>query len=240
MKRIVINSNINLEATALMCAHIQNVQTHSVVITDSFTMLRYGEKLTFDQEKVHAKELTNIYCSKHDDVIIVVAPDLLKVTAPDELEKLLFNIETLVTEETLETVEAATVYLGSTILPFDLLQNFAEQYEATLADFNNYKPTSKITDQFNWNDDVEEDTNKSNMLVYTCIFDKKLSKKAAALKRPVLLVSPKDLMIIMDRERLDDWKVTGLAKNLAVEIVCKHTGVNKEAVEAWIATPATK
>ncbi len=240
MKRIIINSNINLEATALMCAHIQNVQTHSVVITDSFTMLRYGERLAFEQEKVTAKELTNIYCSKHDDVVIVVAPDILKATTPDEIEKLLHNIETLVTEETLETVEAATVYLGSTILPLDLLQKFGEQYEATLADFNNYRPTSKITDQFTWNDDIEEDTHRDSLIAYTCIFNKKLSKKAAALKRPVLLVTPKDLQIIMDRERLDDWRVTGIAKNLAVEIVCKHTGVNREAVEAWIATPATK
>lgn len=239
MKRILINSNMNLEATALMCAHIQNVQTHSLVITDSFTLLRYGERLIIEQEKVTAKELTNIYCSKHDDVTIVVCPDVLKAKTPEELEKVLYSVETLITEETLETVEATTVYLGSTILSLDFLQNFAVQYETTLADFNNFKHTSKISNKFNWNEDVE-DAEKTEMIAYTIIFDKKLHKKAAALKREVLFVTPKDLQIIMDRERLDDWKVTGLAKNLAIEIVCKHTGVNKEAVEAWITTPASK
>lgn len=239
MKRIVINSNINFEATALMCAHIQSVQTHSVVITDSFTLLRYGERLNIESEKVIAKELTNIYCSKHDDVVIVVAPDLLKAKTVEEFDKVLLNIEALITEETLETVEATTVYLGSTVLSIDFLQDFAAKYETTLVDLNNYKHTSKISNKFNWSENLEN-TEKTEMIAYTIIFDKKLHKKAAALKREVLLVNPKDLLVIMDRERLDDWKVTGLAKSLAVEIICKHTGVNKEAVEAWIATPATK
>lgn len=239
MKRIIINSNINLEATALMCAHIQNVQAHSVVITDSFNLLRYGDIVNIEQEKVTAKDLTNVYCAKHDDVMIVVAPDVLKVKTPEDLDKILFNIETLITEETLETVEAATVYLSSTIISLDFLQNFADRYETTLVDFNNFKSTSSLTDKFSWSES-EDDADKAKIIAYTCIFDKKLHKKAAELKRPVLLISPKDLLVIMDRERVNDWKVTGLARALAIEIICEHTGVNKEAVESWIATPGSK
>ena len=239
MKRIIINSNLNLESVALMCAHIQNVQTRSVVITDSFTLLRYGEKFNIEPEKLTEKNLTNIYCSKHDDVVLAVYPDLIKVTTVEELDMLLTSIESLITDATLETVEATTVYFGSTILSLDFLENFAGKYETTLVDLNNYKHSSKFTDKFNWNEEVQEET-QTEMLAYTCIFDKRLHKKATTLKRPVLLIGPKDLLVIMDRERADDWKLTGLMKSLAVEIVCKHTGVNKEAVEAWIATPATK
>lgn len=239
MKRIIINSNLNFETVALMCAHIQNVQTHSLVITDTFNFLKYGEQLEINPEKLVEKNLTNIYCHKQDDVVIAVYPDLVRVTTEDDLSTLLHSIETLITEETLETVEATTVYLGSTLLSLEFLENFAEKYESTLVDLNNYKNSSEFTDKFNWNEEVENET-RTEILAYTCIFDKKLQKKAALLKRPVLLIGPKDLRIIADRERADDWKVTGLAKSLAVEIVCKHTGVNKEAVEAWIATPATK
>lgn len=239
MKRILINSNVNFEATALMCAHVQNIQTHSVVITDSFNLLRYGERVAIEPEKVVAKNLTNIYCNKHDDVIIIVAPDILKATTPDEIEKVLTNIEMLITEEFLETIEASTVYLSSAILSLELLQNFADKYEATLVDFNNYKSSSVFTDKFNWTEGIE-DADKVKIIAYTCIFDKKLHKKAAELKRPVLLITARDLLIMMDRERLNDWKVTGLARSLAVDIICKHTGVNKEAVESWISATGSK
>lgn len=241
MKRIIINSNINMETVALMCAHIQNVQTHALIITDSFVFMKYGERLNIGRDKIAEAGLTGIYCTKHDDVVIAITPDLLKATTTEEIEDILHKTETLITNETLETVEATTVYLGSTIISEELIQDFCESSETTFVDFNNYKGTSKITDTFNWSEESTETTENTNdKIAYTCIFDKKLHKKAATLKRPVLLITPKDLQIIMNSERLEEWKVTGLAKSLAVEIICKHTGVNKEAVEAWINTPASK
>lgn len=239
MKRILINSNLNFEATALMCAHIQNVQAHSIVITDSFNLLRFGTKLNIDASKLNNKNLTNLYCSKHDDVMIVVSPDLLKANTPDELNSILHNIEMLITEETLETVETSTIYFGSAYYDMEFLQNFAEKFETTFVNLNNYRNESKLTEKFTWSEEIEnKDT--IEILAYTLIFDKKFHKAASALKKPVILVQPKDLLIMADRERLDDWKVTGLARSLAVEIICKHTGVNKEAVEAWINASASK
>lgn len=237
MKRIIINSDINAESIALMCAHIQNVQTHSVVITDSFTLLKYGEKVNdIDLAELETLGLTNIYCSKLDDVMIVVSPDLINTKSAEEFNGTLEKIEQFLEKTTLETIEACTVYLGSTFVSNDILSAAAESTASTLVNFNMYKTYQKFTDQFNWTEAATEQDNTvdGKYLSYTCIFNKKLQKKAAELNRPVLFFSTKDLEAIANGKQLDKWQLTGLVRSLSVEIITQHLGVNKECVESWL------
>lgn len=231
MKRIIINSDINAETTALMCAHLQNVQTHSVLLTDSFVLLRYGEK--FDLENT-SESLTDFYVKKLDDVLIICLPDLLKVNAAEEITNILDEIERLVTEQTLETIEASTVYLGSTVISEELIREHALQTESTLVQLNQYKVYQVFNDQFTWSDNQNDESKDKDIIAYTCIFNKKHQKKAAELKRPVLCISQKDLYAVTETQRLNNWTITGLMKSLAVEIMIKHTGVNKECIEGWL------
>lgn len=250
MRRIIINSGINAEPLAIMCAHIQNVQKHSIVITDETTFARYGEPIslnaTYTAKDENKKEITlteqapypNLTCVKFDDLIIAIYPSIIKVASAEEFVDVLETIEAFVAKSTLETIEDCTVYLSSLQIKDSLLDQATELTEGTKLNLNLFKTQQKISNEFVWTE--AEDTNNvstavtGNYFEYTCIYNKKLHKKAAALKKEVVLITPKDLIAAIEAEMTGKCKATGIFRSIATEICKKHLSITGKSINAWL------
>lgn len=240
MRRIIINSEINAKVLGLMSAHISNIQTRTILITDCIEMLRYGCKINLSTPE--GKVLPDVYTTKMDDVVIIVAPNILKCDTAEKLIAYLELIESYATEATLETIETSVVYLGGTVIKNSILKGLTEKTEGTLVNLIFYRETVKLDDELQWQDseDTEASAEHGKYLTYTAIYDKKDNKKAAALKNPVILIGNNDYCAVKKSEKYNKWKVSGVFRSLAIEVIKLHFSIPEKSINAWLDRDANR
>lgn len=230
MRKIIINSDVSAEAAALLCAHLQNVQTHSVVITDSATFLHYGEEVNIDTDK----STIELYARKFNDVYIIYIPDIVSVHTSAELLQLVNDVITFIAETTIEQVENAVLYFGSTLLSDEILRELSTTTESTYVRLVNFKSTEKLENKFTWIENESDEHEAANIYQYTILFNKKYAKQAAKFKRPVLLITEKDVLAILEATRQEKFVSTGAIKNTAIAICAAQLNVPEKSVESWL------
>lgn len=231
MRKIIINSDISAESAAILCAHIQNVQTHSIVITDSTNVLHYGEEVDIDTDK----STIELHARKFNDVYIIYAPDLVAASTSEELLKTVNDIIAFIATTTIEQIENAVLYFGSTIISDEMLRELTSATESTYVRLVNYKSTEKLDDKLTWIENEEDEKETDNIYQYTILFNKKFMKQATKFKRPILLITEKDVLAVLEAMRQEKFVASGIIKSTAIKISAAQLNVPEKSVEAWLA-----
>lgn len=231
MRKIIINSDVMMEPIALVCAHLQNVQTHSVIITDSTSLLTYGEQMDIDTSVAQHET----YLRKFNDVIIAYIPEMIKATDSSQLLGIIDDTIEFISTATLETIENAVLYFGSTQVPEEYIKDMVATTESTYLQFIGYKSTEKLEDRFVWQEDTGETETTDNFVQYTVLFNKKYIKQATKLKRPIFQLSEKDVLGFLEVHRQEKFTSNGLIKTTAIKACSAQMGVPEQTLESWLA-----
>ena len=139
-----------------------------------------------------------------------------------------------ISKVTLEQVENAVIYLGSTLLSEDIIKTFVTKTESLYVHLVNYKSTEKLDTTFNWAEGKVEEDKNLDTFQYTVLYDKKYMKQATKLGRKVLLLTEKDVLAVLEATRQEKFTSSGLVKNIIVTICATQLHVPEKSVESWL------